>query len=212
MLSLQSFEKLPKCKLYQIYVDLFKKVEEKDDLIKNYVIQCSVYIKESRPDGDQATYKKDQEVPHNLNNEHKVRTFPTFSIPENTENLLLGSSLVKNLVNDNSIPQDICIHAYRGSTTKEKIAVLEKNPEKELKIVVLQDGTNSILKQKHRDVNDLFNEYIELVEVVSHKFKPKSLVLMEIPPIKSSNYNSVANERISAFNKKLEIYANSAKI
>ena len=133
-----------------------------------------------------------------------MRTFPTFSIPENTENLLLGSSLVKNLVNDNSIPQDICIHAYRGSTTKEKIAVLEKYPEKELKTVVLQDGTNSILKQKHRDVNDLFNEYIELVEVVSHKFKPKSLVLMEIPPIKSPNYNSVANERISAFNKNLK--------
>ena len=33
---------------------------------------------------------------------------------------------------------------------------------------------------------------------------------MVIPPIKSSNHNSVANERISAFNKKLEIYANSA--
>ena len=137
-----------------------------------------------------------------------MRTFPTFNNPENTENLILGSSLVKNLVNDNSIPQDICIHAYRGS--KEKIAVLEKYPEKELKTVVLQDGTDSILKQKHRDVNDLFNEYNELVEVVSHKFKPKSLVLIEIPPIKSSNHNSVANERISAFNKKLEIYANSA--
>ena len=110
-----------------------------------------------------------------------MRTFPTFYIPENTENLLLGSSLVKNLVNDNSIPPDICIRAYRGSTTKEKIAVVEKYPEK--------NETNSILKQKHRDVNDLFNEYIELVEVVSHKFKPKSLVLMEIPPIKSSNHN-----------------------
>ena len=94
MLSLQSFEKLSKCELHQIYVDLFKKVEEKDDLIKNHVIQCSVYIKESRQDGDQATYKKDQEVPQNFNSEYKVRTFPTFSIPENTENLLLGSSLV----------------------------------------------------------------------------------------------------------------------
>ena len=65
MLSFQSFEKLSKCELYQIYVDLFKKVEEKDDLIKNYVIQCSTYIKERRQDCDQATYKKDQEVPHN---------------------------------------------------------------------------------------------------------------------------------------------------
>ena len=163
-----------------------------------------------RQDGDQATYKKDQEVPHNLNNEYKVRTFPTFNFPENTENLLLGSSLVKNLVNDNSIPQDICIQAYRGSATKEKIVVLEKYSEKEFKTVILQDGTNSILKQKLREVNDLFNEYIELVEVVSNKFKPKSLVLMEIPPIRSSNHNSIASERISALKKNLENFANSA--
>ena len=156
MLSLQNFEKLSKCELYQIYGDLFKKVEEKDDLIKNYVIQCNTYIKERREDGDQATCKKDQEVPHNLNDEYKVRTFPTFNTPENAENLLLGSSLVKNLVNDNSIPQDICIHAYRGSTTK-KIDVLKKYPEKDFKTVVLQDGTNSNLKQKHLDVNDFFN-------------------------------------------------------
>ena len=100
---------------------------------------------------------KDQEGPHNLNNEYKVRKFPTFNIPENKENLLLGSSLVKNLVNESSITQDICFHAYRGSTTKEKVVVLEKYPEKELKTVFLQDGTNSILK-KHRDVNDIFNE------------------------------------------------------
>ena len=110
-----------------------------------------------------------------------MRTFPSFSIPENTENLLLGSSLVKNLVNHNSLPQDICIHAYRHIVVqhqKKSKAVPEKYPEKELKTVVLQDGTNSILKQEQRDVNNLFNEYIELVEVVSHKFQPKSLLLM----------------------------------
>ena len=133
MLSFQFFEKLSKCEFYQIYVDLFKKVEEKDELIKNYVIKCKAYIKERRQDGDQASSKKDQEIPQNLINEYKLRTFPTFSIPENTENLLLGSKLVKKLVIDNSIPQDICTHAFRGSTTKEKIAVIEKYPEKELK-------------------------------------------------------------------------------
>ena len=72
---------------------------------------------------------------------------------------------------------------------QQKIAALEKYPEKELKTVVLQDRTNSILKQKHRDMNDLFNEYIELVEVVSNNFKLKSLVLMDILPIKWSNHN-----------------------
>ena len=110
--------------------------------------------------------------------------FLTFNIPENRENFLLGGGLIKNLVNDNSIPQDIWIHAYRVSTTKEKIAVLEKYPERELKTVVLQDRTNSILKRKYRDVRDLFNEWIELVEVGSNKFKLRSLVLRDIPPIK----------------------------
>ena len=33
---------------------------------------------------------------------------------------------------------------------------------------------------------------------------------MEIPPIRSSNPNSIANERISAFKDKFEIYDNSA--
>ena len=178
-------------------------IKEKYDLLKNYIIQCSTYIRERRQDGDQATQKKDQEVQHNLNHEYKVRTFPAFNIPENTENL------VRNLVNEISIPQDISIHAYRGSTTTEKIAVLEIYPVKELKTIVLQNGTNSILKQKHWDVNYLFNEYIELVKVMSNKFKPKSLVLMEIPPIKSSIQNSIVNERTSAFNKTLENHANS---
>ena len=80
---------------------------EEKYLIKNNIVQCSTYIRERRQDGDQAIREKDQEVPHNLNNECKVRTFPAFNIPENTENLLLGSSLVKNLVNAISIPQDI---------------------------------------------------------------------------------------------------------
>ena len=92
------------------------------------------------------------------------------------------------------------------------IADLEKNAEKELKTVFfLQDGTNSFLKQK-RDENELFSEYLELFEVLYNKLKPKSLVIMEIPPIKSSNHNSIGNERISAINRKPEIYANYADV
>ena len=106
--------------------------------------------------------QKNPEVPHNLKIEYKVRTFPIFNFPENTENLFLGSSLIKNLVNIFSIPQDICIHAYRYSTTKKGVAVLAKYPEKELKTVVLQNRNNSILKQKHQDMNERFYEYFAL--------------------------------------------------
>ena len=130
---------------------------------------------------------------HNLKIEYKLRTFPIFNFPENTDNLFLGSSLIKNLVNSFSIPQDICIHAYRYSTTKEGVVVLAKYPEKELETVVLQNRTNSILKQKHQDMNKGFYEYFAL-NLLSECLTNLNLVLMEIQPIKSSNHNSFANE------------------
>ena len=34
--------------------------------------------------------EKDREVPNNLNNEYRVKTFATFNIPENTEKLFLA--------------------------------------------------------------------------------------------------------------------------
>ena len=58
-----------------------------------------------------------------LKKDYKVRTFLTFSIPEKTENLLLGSKLIKYLVTVFSIPEDICIQEYTVPTTKENIAV-----------------------------------------------------------------------------------------
>ena len=45
MLTFQSIEKLSKSELYQIYVDLLKKIEEKDGFKNKYVLQCSAYIK-----------------------------------------------------------------------------------------------------------------------------------------------------------------------
>ena len=71
-----------------------------------------------------------------------------------------------------SIPQDVAIHGYRGSTTAEKLAVLEKYPDRKLKTVVLQDRTNSILKRKTSEVAELFGKYIELVKNVQWKFQP----------------------------------------
>ena len=44
MLSSQAFQALSKADLYQIYVDLYKKNEEKDEVIKKYVITTSNFI------------------------------------------------------------------------------------------------------------------------------------------------------------------------
>ena len=80
--------------------------------------------------------------------ERKVRDCQPISLKPEVKSLVIGSSLVKRIVNDNSIPTDIGIHAYPGSTTEEKHSVLTKYTEKQLKTVVIQDGTNSILKFK----------------------------------------------------------------
>ena len=65
---------------------------------------------------------------------------------EKTENLILGSSIIAKLENDPNIPEDSAVHAYRGSTTKDNINVLKKYNEREIKTLILQDGTNSVLK------------------------------------------------------------------
>ena len=87
-------------------------------------------------------------------------------------------------MHDKPIPKDITTHAYCGSTTSEKLSVLDSYPEKKLKTFVLQDGTNAIAKHSERSIEDLFEDYLKLVVKVLAKFPPDVLVLMEVPPFK----------------------------
>ena len=54
-----------------------------------------------------------------------LRRFEPKEVPTKTQNLVIGSSLVKNMVGYNTIPEDICVHDYRGSTTCEKFEVVK---------------------------------------------------------------------------------------
>ena len=58
-----------------------------------------------------------------------VREYDLFDLPDICTNLILGSSIIAKPQTDNTIPSDIAIHPYRGSTTKEKIAIVEKYSE-----------------------------------------------------------------------------------
>ena len=80
--------------------------------------------------------------------EDRVRRFEPKEVPTEKQNLVIGSSLVKNLVGDSTIPEDICVHDYRGSTTCEKIEVVKQLPKTVIKTVLIQDGATSILKEK----------------------------------------------------------------
>ena len=77
----------------------------------------------------------------------KIREFETFKLPDEFEILILGSSITARIRTETR-PNDTIFHSCRGSSTAEKIKVLSNYPSTELKCVMVQDGTNSILKSK----------------------------------------------------------------
>ena len=65
-----------------------------------------------------------------------------------------------------------------------------------MKTVILQDGTNAILKQKSDHLENIFSDYKNLVSVIKEKFSPETLVLMEVPPLKKLPKNEQNNNKI----------------
>ena len=98
-----------------------------------------------------------------------VREYNLTDLPDNCTNLILGSSIKAKLQTDNTIPNDIAIHPYRGSTTKNKMAIVEKYSERKMHSVVLQDGTNSFLKLDRKPA-DAFESFKKLVNIYLEKF------------------------------------------
>ena len=140
----------------RIYVDLFKKLEEKDSIIKEFVISASQFLlKKQSNDAPKKSGKISNQYNPPIIQEVRVRRFEPKEVPTKTRNLVIGSSLVKNLVGDSTIPEDICAHDYRGSTC-EKIEVVKQLPKTVIKTVLIQDGTNSILKEKQKNIDELF--------------------------------------------------------
>ena len=199
-----------KAELYQIYSDLYKEWEKNEAIIKNFVVSASNFILNN---GQVTSNQRNQgntisNSPIINEKELKVRSFTPKEIPEKTQNMVIGSSLVKNLVGDRTIPEDICIHDYRGSTTKEKTNVIQELQPKKMKTVLIQDGTNSILKDKSRSIDELFLDYEQLIETTDKILSPDNIVLMQVPPIRNVPKNNASNERIHNFNVKMKQFAN----
>ena len=72
-----------------------------------------------------------------------------------------------------------------------------------MRTVILQDGTNAILKEKDQNEEQLFSKNIDLNAAVDAKFKPDKLILMQVPPIRQSTHHEAINKRIKCFNDKL---------
>ena len=200
MLSLQTFEKTSKNELYNIYRELYEKLQEKEKIIEQHVINISNYLKGTATNNTPQASSTTSTSGYNVN---KVRSFQAFPVKDNTTNLIIGSSIVKNLVNDRSFPADVEVHAYRGSTTLEKLQILEQYDQKKMKTVVLQDGSNAILKNKSCSLDIILENFAKLVHAVNNKFQPDSLVIMQTPPVKNSQFYTNVNKKISDFNQRI---------
>ena len=76
--------------------------------------------------GSQFSYHK--VTGNKANDPEKVRTFKVIPLPERTGNLILGSSIVKNMAGDRTIPTDIVTHAYRDLQLVKKYKFLTSTP------------------------------------------------------------------------------------
>ena len=123
MLSANAFKNLSPPEANKQYSTLYDKMEEKTKLIENYITKLDERLNKM----ELSTGK--QKNPTSSILENKVRSFEPFLFTENAQNLVLGSSIVKKIMDD-SLPGDVSVHAYSGSITREKIEIIDKYPEK----------------------------------------------------------------------------------
>ena len=175
----------------------FKKLspEQKDEYMKIYKLVNSFGNQLSpRGENSQATRTK----PDNLRDPIVFKPKP---ITEGTNNLIIGSSILARIPT-NDLPNDIALHTYRGSMTDEKLECMQKYESKQLKSVTLQNGTNSVPRQLHLSVGEIFETYCKLIDTLTEKFSPEVIFLCQIPPLKSGK-NSIEAGRIKEFNDKI---------
>ena len=155
-LSQEAFNKLNKAEAYAVYMELHQRYKDSEATNKQLLNRQEVL--HSILDQQKAIFKcvvdkPDVVVPSTAANCNdapaqnlKVRSFQTRQIANTTTNLILGSSIVAR-VNQNELPLDVEIIPYSGSTTDEKMTILQKTNFAQLNIIIIQDGTNSIFKE-----------------------------------------------------------------
>ena len=209
LLTYKEFDGLTKQTLYKIYCDLYQQKEDYRQFttllteMKGKMSSLSPVQGESDNKGTPGSETCHYETNTNPNNRKHVskRPFSPFELNADTRNLVIGSSICAR-IKPWLIPQDTQLHAYRGSTTSDKLKVLQqyKTEGRTFNCIILQDGTNSILKNRDKDTNELFEKYSELVTYIIDNFEPQQLVLCEVPPVLN---DVAASKKIEEFNMML---------
>ena len=100
-----------------------------------------------------------------------------------------------------TIPIDCAVHPYRGSTTNEKLKVVSEYEDRKIEMLILQDGTNNVLKHHQKSAQDHFADHAKLVKKCIEKFQPEVFVICEVPPLKNLPQNMDKNNCIDEFNE-----------
>ena len=119
-------------------------------------------------------------------------------IPTDTQNLIIGSSFLAEF-DTKELLKDVAVHSYRGSFCSEKQSVVKKYDDTELKSVTFQDGTNSLTRELHKPVDDIFETFCATISEIETKFSPTIINICQVPPVKSGP-DSVSGKRITEFN------------
>ena len=207
MLSFETYEKLNKKESYSLYTNLYQQKEDQDSL-KLLLTQLL-----SRMDDTNQllvknfSFSSEKPTLNGRNQEHpqpqKLVNSTIVPMNNRTDNLVIGSSIIKRISNS-SLPEDVQIHSYPGSTSNQKRELVEKYQiQKCLKSLVLQDGTNTILKNREQEIPELFKDFQSLVEECKEKFKPQKLFLCEVPPLRRSGRYNYMNGKIDQWNSLL---------
>ena len=196
----EAFMQLNREQIYDLYKQVYENLEQKEKFIEDYI--TSVHQKLSSLGSNESSSSSTTQV---SKEEQMVRTFPIIETPTEAKNIILGSSIIGKLKTDKTIPTDTTFHAYRGSSTIEKLELMKKYPETKMKTVILQDGTNSFLKFE-RKPKDVFEQYKQLVKLCREKINSDKLYLMTVIPIKNTSANMAKNRMYDEFNDVIKTY------
>ena len=119
-------------------------------------------------------------------------------IPTDTQNLIIGSSFLAEF-DTKELSKDVAVHSHHGSFCSEKQSVVKKYHDTELKSVTFQDGTNSLTRELHKPVDDVFETFCATISKIETKFSPAIINICQVPPV-NTGPDSVSGKRITEFN------------
>ena len=143
----------------QLYVKSYKKLEEKEKFIEdtvtkfNKMMESGLYMANPQLVGGKMIHgevpvaKEYKTVGTMSETNELVRDFPKKELSPECENLVIGSSVIGKVEIDKPIQIECGIQADRGSTTNKNIKVCNKYDPKIIRTLVIQGGTNNVLKQ-----------------------------------------------------------------